>query len=186
MTEGNFVDSDIYCREREHIPLKGILTNWSQFWEWKGFSVEDEASFDSLSWSQERWIYKGSFLLWPAFIQRGPGVAYTPKPPHFHRVRQFVDIFTGTREKREDLYLGNSSKRVPILRGCKRCGGKGKEKEGVTLGETLKHLGLLGHHHTGRVARKADYRVCGLLTMIRNIRKKMIKRTVARLSRCHM
>ena len=67
-----------------------------------------------------------------------------------------------------------------------RCGGKGKEKEGVTLGETLKHLGLLGHHHTGRVARKADYRVCGLLTMIRNIRKKMIKRTVARLSRCHM
>lgn len=90
------------------------------------------------------------------------------------------------RNEREDLYLGNSSKRVPILRGCKRCGGKGKEKEGVTLGETLKHLGLLGHHHTGRVARKADYRVCGLLTMIRNIRKKMIKRTVARLSRCHM
>ena len=58
-------------------------------------------------------------------------MAYTPKPPHFHRVRQFVDIFTGTREKRKDLYLGNSSKCVPILRGSKRCGGgKGKGKGG--------------------------------------------------------
>ena len=58
-------------------------------------------------------------------------MAYTPKPPHFHRVRQFVDIFTGTREKRKDLYLGNSSKCVPIVRGSKRwVRGKGKEKEG--------------------------------------------------------
>ena len=35
------------------------------------------------------------------FIYRGrpPGVPYTPKPPHFHQLTQFVDIFTASTEK---------------------------------------------------------------------------------------
>ena len=48
--------------------------------------------------------------------------------------------------------------------------GKGKGKGGgVTVGETLKHL-KLGKSH---IARKADYRVCGLLTMIRCLHAKI-------------
>ena len=61
-----------------------------------------------------------------------PGVDYTPKPPHFHRLLQFMEVFTESKGKgREGLYLGNSSKCVPILRGSARCcGGKGKGKGG--------------------------------------------------------
>ena len=84
----------------------------------------------------------------------------------FHRRCQFVEIVTGSWGKkkegeRKDLYFVNFSKCVPNLRGSKRCGERERKRRGVTVGETLKHR-LLGPH----VARKADYRGCGLLTMI--------------------
>ena len=108
------------------------------------------------------------FLLWPGFICRAPppGVDYTSKPHFFHRRCQFVEIVTGSWGKkkegeRKDLYFVNFSKCVPNLRGSKRCGERERKRRGVTVGETLKHR-LLGPH----VARKADYRGCGLLTMI--------------------
>ena len=63
--------------------------------------------------------------------------------------------------ERKDLYFVNFSKCVPNLRVSKRCGERERKRRGVTVGETLKHR-LLGPH----VARKADYRGCGLLTMI--------------------
>ena len=57
---------------------------------------------------------------------------------HFHRVQ-------GTRK---DLYLGNSSKCVPILRGSnlRWVRGKGKEKEGSHGWRDAKTSELAGHH----------------------------------------
>ena len=60
---------------------------------------------------------------------------YTPKPPHFHQLTQFVDIFTASGEKgrereerlifREFLQMCPNSERLFEV-----VWGKGKEKEG--------------------------------------------------------